>query len=178
LGGALALLLARTYPQRFPVLALLAPAAALAKNLWILELLRFPGIGLGVAAALGPWILPLALRLVYHRRELITPEVMAGYAATFRPLANRLAFRRLSQQVRPWPLNLVEELMRDLHQPVCLIWGTEDRVLPVAQAHWLKARLPQAELHLLPGIGHVPQEEAPETVNKIIIAFLARSLKN
>jgi pimeloyl-ACP methyl ester carboxylesterase len=46
------------------------------------------------------------------------------------------------------------------------------------QAGWLKERLPQAELHLLPDVGHAPQEEAPELVNEIIIAFLARSLKN
>ena len=53
-----------------------------------------------------------------------------------------------------------------------------DRILPVGQAGWLKERLPQAELHLLPDVGHAPQEEVPELVNKIIIAFLAQSLKN
>jgi pimeloyl-ACP methyl ester carboxylesterase len=48
----------------------------------------------------------------------------------------------------------------------------------VSQAAWLTERLPQAELHLLPEVGHAPQEEAPELVNEIIIAFLARTLKN
>ena len=41
--------------------------------------------------------------------------------------------------------------------------GHEDRILPPAQGHWLAAHLPQAEFHLLPEVGHAPQEEAPAT---------------
>jgi len=33
-------------------------------------------------------------------------------------------------------------------------------------------------MHLLPQVGHAPQEEVPEVVNEIIIAFLHRVLKN
>jgi hypothetical protein len=42
----------------------------------------------------------------------------------------------------------------------------------------MAAHLPQAEVHFLPEVGHAPQEEAPAAVNKIIIDFLSRSLKN
>jgi pimeloyl-ACP methyl ester carboxylesterase len=42
----------------------------------------------------------------------------------------------------------------------------------------MAAHLPQAEFHFLPEVGHAPQEEAPAAVNKIIIDFLGRSLKN
>jgi len=177
-GGSLALLLAREYPERFPALALLAPAAALQRAPWLFYPLRLPLLGSAVAALLGPWIVPLGLRIAYHRRDLITPEVVAGYAPTFRLLANRLALRQLARQVDFWPPPRVEALLRDLRQPISLIWGERDRILPVTQAHWLKFRLPQAELHLLPEVGHAPHEEAPGLVNKILIAFLARSIKN
>ncbi|PIU52311.1 MAG: hypothetical protein COS90_12155, partial [Deltaproteobacteria bacterium CG07_land_8_20_14_0_80_60_11] len=63
-------------------------------------------------------------------------------------------------------------------QPTALIWGAQDRILPPAQGRWIKAHLPQAEFHLLPEVGHAPQEEAPAAVNKIIIDFVGRSLKN
>jgi len=177
-GGSLALLLAREYPKRFPTLALLAPAAALQRAPWLFYPLRLPFLGLAVAACLGPWIVPLGLRLAYHRRALITPEVVAAYAPTFRIFANRLALRQLARQVDLLPPSQVEALLRDLSQPISLIWGEQDRILPVSQAHWLKARLPQAELHLLPEVGHAPQEEAPGLVNKILIAFWARTIKN
>ena len=178
LGGALALLLARHYPERVAALVLIAPAAALRRIPLIFFPLRLPALGLAVAACLGPWILPLALRQMYHRRDLITPEVVAGYAPTFSTLAKRLALRRLCREINPWGLSRVQELLQGIHQPVSLIWGQEDRILPVQQADFLKAHLPQTEFHLLPGIGHAPQEEDPATVNEIIIAFLGRSLKN
>jgi len=178
LGGSLALLLARDHPEEVAALILLAPAVALFRLPWIFYALRLPGLGIIIAALLGPWILPWALRLTYHRRELITPAVIQGYAPTFRPLANRLALRRLAQQAEPWPPAKVEALLRTIHQPTCILWGVEDRILPVRQAYWLATHLPQAELHFLPAVGHAPQEEAPDAVNKIIIAFLKYSLKN
>jgi pimeloyl-ACP methyl ester carboxylesterase len=178
LGGGLALLLARDYPERFPALALLAPAAALTRIPWIFYPLRLPWLGPLAARLLGPWLIPLALRLAYHRRSLITPEVVAGYALPFRDLRRRLALARLCRQLDLLSLAQVEALLRKIRQPLSLIWGEEDRILPVSQAYWLKARLPQAEFHLLPEVGHAPQEEAPAAVNKIIIAFLTRSLKN
>jgi pimeloyl-ACP methyl ester carboxylesterase len=178
LGGSLALFLAHHCPERVAALILLAPAAALTRVPLIFYPLRLPGAGLFFASLLGPWMLPLALKLMYYRRDLITPEVVAGYSPTFSTLARRLALRRLCRDLEPWPLLEAETLLKGIRQPVTLIWGEEDRILPVSQAPWLKDRLPQAELHLLPEVGHAPQEEAPGRVNEIIIAFLARSLKN
>jgi pimeloyl-ACP methyl ester carboxylesterase len=135
-------------------------------------------LGQTAAALLGPWIIPPALHLIYHRRELITPEVVAGYALPFREIARRQALGHLCRQLEIWPLDRVEWLLQKIRQPVTLVWGECDRILPVAQAHWIKARLPRAGFHLLPQVGHAPQEEAPAVVNKIIIDFLTRSLNN
>lgn len=178
LGGGLALLLARDFPERFPALILLAPAAALTRLPYLFYPLRVPWLGYLAAALLGPWIIPPTLCLVYHNPRLITPEVVAGYAAPYRSIRRRLALGRLCRQLQLLPLEQVESLLQQIKLPVSLIWGGQDRIMPRRQAHWLKAQLPQAELHLLPEIGHAPQEEAPEQVNQIIIAFLGRSLNN
>lgn len=177
LGGGLAMLLARDYPERVHALILLAPGVALKRVPWLFYPLRLPGLGLMAAALLGPWIIPLALRLAYHRPQLITPEVVAGYAGPYRDLRRRLALRRICRQLQVPPFSVIEALLTKIHQPTAIVWGEQDRILPVAQAAWLQARLPQAELHLLPEIGHAPQEEAWGAVNKIIIAFLTRSFK-
>jgi pimeloyl-ACP methyl ester carboxylesterase len=178
LGGGLALLLARDHPERVSALVLLAPAAALTQVPWIFYPLRLPLLGYLAAGLLGAWIIPPALRLAYHRRELITPEVVSGYAASFRDPRRRLALGRLCRQLQILPLDQVDSLLREISQPTALIWGTRDRILPVGQAYWVKERLARCEFHLLPEVGHAPQEEDPEQVNKIIIAFLSRSLKN
>ena len=49
--------------------------------------------------------------------------------------------------------------------PVTLVWGTEDRVLPVAQAIAAPAEVAR---HLLPGVGHMPHLEAPGLVERIV----------
>ena len=178
LGGSLALLLARDYPERVAALILLAPAAAVTRVPLIFHPLRLPVLGGLAAALLGPWIIALALRLAYHRRELITPEVQAAYARPFRELARRLAFRRFCRQLQIPPLADIEAILRQIQQPTLLIWGEQDRILPLGQASWIKARLPQARLQLLPEVGHAPQEEAPDAVNEIIIDFLTRTRNN
>jgi pimeloyl-ACP methyl ester carboxylesterase len=131
-----------------------------------------------VASLLGPWLLPLFLRLVYFHPERLIPEAVAGYAPPYRDLRRRLALRRVCRDLEIRPLAEIAALLRGLAQPASLIWGARDRILDPAQGHWIAAHLPQAEFHLLPEVGHAPQEEAPVSVNKIIIDFLGRSIKN
>lgn len=54
--------------------------------------------------------------------------------------------------------------------PVTLVWGTDDAVLPVAQA---RAAPPAMARHILPGVGHMPHIEAPEAVVRIVAAAIA-----
>ena len=179
LGGGLALMLARDYPERVSALILLAPAAAMTRLPYIFYPLSLPGVGKMLAPLLlGPWIIPFALRLAYHRRKLITPAVVAGYAAPFREKRRRLALASLCHQLHIPPLAAIEAMLAQLRQPATIIWGERDRILPVRHAHWLRERLPQAEFHLLPEVGHAPQEEVPALVNEIIIDFLTRSINN
>jgi pimeloyl-ACP methyl ester carboxylesterase len=178
LGGGLSLLLARERPELVSALVLIDPAAALTHIPYMFYPLRLPMAGYLVATLLGDWFLPWFLRRVYYRRELVTAEVIAGYGAPYRELTRRLVLRRFCQRMQVRPLSLIQELLAHLSQPAVLIWGAEDRILSVSQAHWIKEHLPQAGLHVLPEVGHAPQEEAPEAVNKIIIAFLSGSLKN
>jgi pimeloyl-ACP methyl ester carboxylesterase len=178
LGGGLSLLAAAEQPGRIAALALLAPAAAVSRLPYAFYPLRLPVLGYAVAALLGPWFLPLFMRLVYYDAERMIPEAVAGYAPPYRDLNRRLALRQLCRQLESRPLDEISARLQVLTQPVTLIWGEQDHILPISQGYWLKQHLPQAQFHRLPQVGHAPQEEAPAVVNKIIIDFLARSLKN
>jgi pimeloyl-ACP methyl ester carboxylesterase len=178
LGGGLSLILARERPARVSALVLLAPAAALTRIPSVFLPLRLPVLGYGAAALLGPWLLPWFMRRVYCHPERLIPEAVAGYAPPYRDFSRRLALRQVCRQLEIRPLDEIAALLRGLTQPATLLWGEQDRILPPAQGHWMAAHLPRAEFHLLPEVGHAPQEEAPELVNKIIIDFLGRSLKN
>ncbi|PDW03368.1 alpha/beta fold hydrolase [Candidatus Viridilinea mediisalina] len=56
--------------------------------------------------------------------------------------------------------------------PVLIIAGERDPVVPSLQAHWLAQHLPKAHLHILPGIGHLPQWEAAATVEGLLRGYV------
>jgi pimeloyl-ACP methyl ester carboxylesterase len=60
-----------------------------------------------------------------------------------------------------------------VEMPVLVIWGKQDRLIPVAYAAPLQAELPHAELELLEGCGHVPIADCPEAFDRVLLAFLA-----
>ena len=46
--------------------------------------------------------------------------------------------------------------------PIDAIWGTRDRMVPPSDATILERVAPSAEIHYLPGCGHLPMVERPE----------------
>ena len=56
--------------------------------------------------------------------------------------------------------------------PVQLIWGREDRIIPVGHAEALATRRP---VHILDRVGHLPQMERAGDVNRLVGAFVAAS---
>jgi len=57
--------------------------------------------------------------------------------------------------------------------PVLVVWGKQDRLIPVAYAAPLQAEFPHAVLKLLDGCGHVLIADCPEAFDREMTAFLA-----
>ena len=56
--------------------------------------------------------------------------------------------------------------------PTLVIWGLDDAVIPPPAPG--EFRGDGVELHVLPGSGHMVQEEAADEVNRLVDAFLSR----
>ena len=56
--------------------------------------------------------------------------------------------------------------------PVQVIWGRKDRIIPVAHAEALAARLP---VHVVDAAGHLPHMEKTGEVNRLIERFISLS---
>ncbi|WP_112237296.1 alpha/beta fold hydrolase [Kribbella monticola] len=59
-----------------------------------------------------------------------------------------------------------------VQQPVLLLHGTKDRLVPVGSARAAAARYPAWTVELIPDVGHVPQLEVPELTAARIEAWL------
>lgn len=55
-----------------------------------------------------------------------------------------------------------------VHVPVLLVAGEADRMVPAADADRAAARLPEARVVRLPGLGHLAHEEQPDRIARLI----------
>ena len=116
-----------------------------------------------------PKVVRKILLQAYRRPEAVTdeliemlmkPAVDPGAVEVF------LAFTRYSQGPLP------EDLLPQLKCPTILLWGTDDPWEPVTMGKEL-AKISTVERFIpLEGLGHCPQDEAPEIVNPILLEWI------
>ena len=68
----------------------------------------------------------------------------------------------------------VESLLPNITCPTLVMTGSEDGWSPPAQHEEIAAALPNSELVIVEGAGHMIQLEAPDAVNDAIASWLAR----
>jgi len=117
------------------------------------------------------WTFWVVLRRAYGSLARPTEhDVDEYYAPTVDPNFVRALFLLLREF--DWRLLTPEELAR-LTMPVLVIAGTEDHVVTPDRVDRCVARMPDARALVIPQAGHVPNEEASETVNRALTDFLA-----
>ena len=168
MGGRIAWRFAAAYPARVERLVLISPDG-----------FASPGQPYGAAPSVPlllralPYVLPSGmlrqtLAPAYADAARLTGAVFDRYRdMMLAPGVRRAIVDRTAQHVVTDP---VPELAR-IVAPVLVLWGEQDRLIPIANAADYERALPHATLQTLPGLGHVPQEEAPETV-AVVRAFL------
>ena len=112
------------------------------------------------------------LRRLYGDARRIRPGTRAGYSA---PFALPGTFRHELSVLRTWRPDLDElqsVLPRISHIPTLILWGSLDNAVDPRSAEMLCRQFEKYRLMMLPGVGHLPYEEAPEQFNEAVIQFL------
>ena len=65
----------------------------------------------------------------------------------------------------------LHEFTAGITQPTLCVGGTEDQSVPADSVRDLASLIPNAEVNILPGIGHLPCLETPELLAKLIMEF-------
>lgn len=66
--------------------------------------------------------------------------------------------------------------LEEIGVPALIVWGEDDQFAPVSGAYRFKKLIPDAELLLLPGVGHFAIDDAPSETTAAIVGFLGRVL--
>src|SRR5579859_420706 len=179
-GGGVALLAAATAKERN--ISIEAMILASPVNPWSSQgsfLTRVAGsyVGGGIFRSMAWCLAPLHGRILmrmYGDPRRVTPETVEGYS---RAIAIPGTIDALLGRVKNWKSNLakVEEALPQVaHIPTLLLWGERDGAVYLSSAQQLMSRLQHAELHVIPGAGHLPYEEMPEQFNQLVIGFLMK----
>ncbi len=155
MGGWMALEMAVRDTSRIESLVLVGPAGIAAPGVQPADIFLMPP--------------EEVIRSLFHDQKLaeqrlaepVTPESLDI------ALKNRHTTARLAWQPRLHDPFLPKWLHR-IGVPVKIIWGAEDRILPVAFAHQFKKFLPHAELYVMEHAGHLPQVEKPDEFCRIV----------
>jgi pimeloyl-ACP methyl ester carboxylesterase len=149
LGGFFAWYYAANRPERMEKLILLDPIGYPQKLPPLISLMSLPLLG-GLAGYLSPDT--LLERLIRAR----TPAAMV----------------QISRQLRSFDGELARHIPR-LRCPTMLMWGQEDRWVPVELLDAWRRDLPSAQVKVYPGVGHAPMEQVPELTALDAHAFLS-----
>jgi pimeloyl-ACP methyl ester carboxylesterase len=179
LAGAYAIRVAAERPDLISALALIGPTGYEQLNreqndarTRFFDLLANPIVGEAFASLLVETGAQRFFLLdAYHRRESLTPEVLATYDRNLKaPGARWVVFSfvsgNLDQDVRTlWPRTTA---------PTLLVWGLEEGFNSLADAEdFLRAR-PESSFLLLRDASLLPNEERADAFNEALLGFLRR----
>jgi len=173
LGGAVSLEYALREPNRLAGLVLvdtIGPPRPEPRPL-IFEAYATPVLGNALAHLTPRWLVRANRADTYGPTSKFSNEGVERFQAMMRRAGNRRAAREIvAQAFDP----SIPRWIGSISTPTLVLWGAEDTWTPVRDAAWLGERLPNAEVHILPGLGHMPMAEDPEGTLPPMRAFLAR----
>ncbi len=170
MGGLITTTFAARHPEKVRMLTLIDPA------FFFLERVPFP-LGIPLAGDYVGRVFAVPFIAKAQTKDFKHPERFIEYDRTYRLQMRYKGFSRaILSTIRSLPSwNAVEDfkLVNTTDIPVLLVWGREDRTVPLAVSDRVREIAPRAEFHVIDDAAHMPHYERPETVNPIIIRFLA-----
>lgn len=114
-------------------------------------------------------------RILFHDQALADSQV-----APLTPqerlvwIKNRATFARLSWNPYLYNPRLAHRLYRII-APTQIVWGRQDRVIPIENAELWTAGIPHARLDVVEECGHSPPRERPDEFVRLVSDFLLES---
>ena len=172
-GGAVALTLTLDYPERVEKLVLVdAVCNDEPKNHPILRLASLPGVGEVITPFLCDSKSFMKMRmhgtLARVNRHMITRDRIESI---IRPLSAADGHHSVLATSRNWSAGHIERDAHLINQPTLIIWGEEDKVIPIRNGYKLHEEILNSRLVVLKDCGHVPPEEKSELFAELVTEF-------
>ena len=172
-GGGVAAAVALDNPERVEKLVLVSAACNdEVRNFAITKLITLPVVGDVFTPFLTGSKTYIKARLRsslnsanYH---LIDEDRIAGI---MRPLQSADAHRALLVSLKNWHAERIERNAPNIKQPTLLIWGANDKVIPIHNGRTLHRLIPNSQLVVFKNCGHLPHDEYTDDFLEIVVNF-------
>lgn len=177
LGGEVILNFAIKYPERVKALILLDTAGyQLNKEITaiLVRLGRFKAVGRFIKKHASKRFARRLIEWALYNDELIDREMVNSY---YKPMRTKGAFDAFIKLVKNLSYTDFDySKVKDIEVPTLIIWGKEDKWIPVSDAYKFHKDIKNSKLVILGGCGHAPQEEMPDKVSELIKEFIEENI--
>lgn len=169
IGGRIAWMFAAQHPERIEKLVLISPDGFASSDF---EYGKKPDVHATVK--LMRYVLPkpllrMSLAPAYANPAVLTDALTTRYHDLMLAPGSRDALiARMEQTVLVDPVPMLKKITAS----TLLLWGEQDALIPFSNAADYMKTIPRVKLVPLPGIGHLPHEEAPEKTMVSVRSFL------
>ena len=176
MGGGVALLFTRLYPDRVDKLVLV-DSMGLGREISMgIRLITLPAIVNLLRP--GRWMIPAMLKSNFYHSQQLPPEWIEFRYPIFAIPGRNKVILRLGQSnfnlagVRAEVYQPIVDSLAQITQKTLIIWGEYDRIIPVKHAYTAAEGLPNYQLEIFPNCGHHPYLECPAKFNRLVLGFL------
>jgi pimeloyl-ACP methyl ester carboxylesterase len=139
-----------------------------------MDVVRLPAVPDAIAERLSPEVMArFLLNTAMRDDDAFTDDVVEGYAAPYREKGAVGAFLATARSiVSEANEREIAARYRALPQPALVIWCRKDPIVPLQSGKRLSKAIPRSRLALIEGCHHLPQEEKPADLIRLIERFL------
>ena len=171
-GGRIAWEFAYAHPERLKKLILVDASGypAPERKILAMRLARMPVIGPILGHATPRFFVAMTVRQTYGDPSRVTDAVVDRYYDMILRAGNRETFGILTRTPTPDSSGRI----RSIEVPTLILWGSEDRAVPVSFAERFHRDIRHSRVIVYRGVGHIPMEEVPVETARDARAFLAQ----
>ncbi len=114
-------------------------------------------------------VIDQSLHQAVSNQAIATPEAVDRYWELLRYPGNRQATLDRFKNRQP-PATAAD--MARLTMPVLILWGAEDRLIPLSSGKWFATHIKGSKFIVFPHIGHAPMEETADASAMAVAEFL------
>lgn len=165
-GGEIAAECASTQDPRIKKVVMVCPAGIMKKST--------PALDTYIMAALYPnrELVKTAYRMMTGNEGEISESAVENFISNMTRSNTKMAFLSTLLGMKNSPP--ITEKLQLIRSPVLLIWGSNDRMIPLEYSKSFVSSLENCKFVVMEGCGHIPYEEQPAEFSKIVLEFLCR----